>query len=86
MKLFARFFNDTSYTHHKTIFNQSIIFSRQMFFQTVFIILGGFIIEQECPLDSLTDLLCYESYCIPSGRLPRYARNDIKRVKIILVW
>ena len=42
-----------------------------MFFQTVFIILGGFIIEQECPLDSLTDLLCYESYCIPSGRLPR---------------
>ena len=40
MKLFARFFNDTSYTHHKTIFNQCIIFSRQMFFQTVFIILG----------------------------------------------
>ncbi len=32
---------------------------------------GGVIIEQECPLDSLTDLLCYESYCIPSGRLPR---------------
>ena len=28
MKLFARFFNDTSYTHHKTIFNQCIIFSR----------------------------------------------------------
>ena len=42
MKLFARFFNDTSYTHHKTIFNQCIIFSREMFFQTVFIILGDF--------------------------------------------
>ena len=37
---FCPFFNDTSYTHHKTIFNQCIIFSRQMFFQTVFIILG----------------------------------------------
>ena len=46
-------------------------FSSNVFFKQFFIILGGFIIEQECPLDSLTDLLCYESYCIPSGRLPR---------------
>ena len=53
MKLFARFFNDTSYTHHKTIFNQCIIFSRQMFFQIVFHHFKGFIIEQECPVDSL---------------------------------
>ena len=42
MKLFARFFNDTSYTHHKTIFNQCIIFSRQMFFQIVFHHFKGF--------------------------------------------
>ena len=61
-------------------------FSSNVFFKQFFIILGGFIIEQECPLDSLTYLVCYESYCIPSRRLPRYARNDIKRVKIILVW
>ena len=44
MKLFARFFNDTSYTHHKTIFNQCIIFSREMFFQIVFHHFRGFLL------------------------------------------
>ena len=42
MKLFARFFNDTSYTHHKTIFNKCIIFSHKCFFKQFFIILGDF--------------------------------------------
>ena len=42
MKLFARFFNDTSYTHYKTIFSQCIFISRRIFFQIVFIILGNF--------------------------------------------
>jgi hypothetical protein len=32
-------------------------FSSNVFFKQFFIILGGFIIEQECPLDSLW--ICY---------------------------
>ena len=31
MKLFAHFFNCTTFTHHKTIFNQCIIFSPKVF-------------------------------------------------------
>ena len=33
MKLFARFFNDTSYTHHKTIFNHVLFFLAKCFFE-----------------------------------------------------
>ncbi len=57
MKLFARFSITQLLLTIKLFLTNVLFFLVKCCFKQFFIILGGFIIEQECPLDSLR--ICY---------------------------